>query len=229
VQLRDLVRLPVRRPWVGFVFVLGMLSLWGFAQLVEELVTADSMTRTDAEVATWLHGRAVADGTPLAGGLTELGGPPALILITLTACALLLWRRRRDDAVLVAVAFAGAGILNWALKAVFARPRPSFTDPLVTDGGSSFPSGHAMISIAVYGALTFVLAHRLGARGRLGLLSSFGALTLAIGFTRLYLGAHYLSDVLAGFSAGLAWLALCVLALTFRRVHRAQRLSAATA
>jgi PAP2 superfamily protein len=134
--------------------------------------------------------------------------------VTLAATLSLLLRRRVAHAALMVAALTGGQALNWALKAAFERPRPTFSDPLATATGFSFPSGHAMVSLTVYGALAFVTAASAGSRrAQLLALLSATALVLAIGFSRVYLGVHYATDVLAAYSAGVAWLALCALTL----------------
>ena len=112
------------------------------------------------------------------------------------------------------VAFVGGGALDWSLKTIFRRDRPSFPDPFVHVLGYSFPSGHSMGSLIGYGMLAYMIAHFVRGRG-INLLVAICAavLVLAIGFSRLYLGAHYLSDVLAGFAAGMVWLAANIIAL----------------
>lgn len=204
---------------VGATVVLG-LALWTAAYAPPPTVAV-----ADADVATWLHEHAQPQATAAMRTVSWLGGPLALISVTALAVLLLLLRRRRGDALLVATAFVGAGILNALLKMLFARERPFFADPLVRDGGFSFPSGHAMISIAVYGALAVVLARTFRSdRARVAVWMGAGGLAAAIGFTRLYLGAHYLTDVIVGLSCGAVWLALCALAVGLRR-----RMAAATA
>ena len=99
-------------------------------------------------------------------------------------------------------------------KAVFERDRPDSSEALASAAGFSFPSGHAMSSLAIYGALTIVAARSFDSpRARMLVAVLALALVLAIGFSRVYLGVHYASDVLAGFIAGLAWPALCSLFL----------------
>jgi undecaprenyl-diphosphatase len=103
------------------------------------------------------------------------------------------------------------------MKLGFRRDRPFFPDPLATERTFSFPSGHALVSLAVYGSIALVLARRLSRRhDRIILFAATALLILAIGFSRLYLGVHFLSDVLAGFAAGVAWLALLYVALELR-------------
>ena len=127
--------------------------------------------------------------------------------------------------VLVAVGFLGAQLLTWLLKATFERPRPSFGDPVATAGWFSFPSGHALSSIALYGALAYLLAGAVRSRrARAAGFAGVALLVAAIGFSRLYLGVHYLTDVLAGYSAGLAWLLFATALLRVRvRRTRAER------
>jgi membrane-associated phospholipid phosphatase len=184
-----------------------------FSKLAEEMASGE-LVSIDGIVVSWLHGHATGFATLLMSGVTRLGGTHVLFAVTLLAALALLLRRRVAHAALMGAALAGGEALNWALKAAFERPRPSFSDPLATAAGFSFPSGHAMVSLCVYGALTFVIAARAGSRRAqlLALISAIG-LVLVIGFSRVYLGVHYASDVLAAYSAGLAWLTLCALTL----------------
>jgi membrane-associated phospholipid phosphatase len=184
-----------------------------FSKLAEEMASGE-LVSVDGTVVMWVHNHATDLATLVLSTVTWLGGSQVLLAVTLLAAlALLLWRRVAHAA-LMAAALAGGEALNWALKAAFERPRPSFADPLVTAAGFSFPSGHAMVSLTVYGALAFVIAAGLRSRrGQLLVVSSAIALVLAIGFSRVYLGVHYASDVLAAYSAGLAWLTICALTL----------------
>ena len=149
--------------------------------------------------------------------ITRVGNFTTLLAVTLLAVGILWWRRERTDAVFVAFAFAGAQVLSTGMKLGFQRERPFFPDPLSTESTYSFPSGHSLVSLAVYGSIALVLARRLRTRGeRVLLLCTAGALVAAIGFSRIYLGVHFLTDVLAGFAAGAAWLALLYVVLEAR-------------
>jgi membrane-associated phospholipid phosphatase len=109
------------------------------------------------------------------------------------------------------VAVLGGEALNLSLKDLFARPRPRFVRPLVVETSYSFPSGQAMESLVVYGMLAYFAV--LASRGRgTRALSVGGAavLVVLIGFSRLYLGAHYFSEVAGGFAAGGAWLSAVI-------------------
>jgi membrane-associated phospholipid phosphatase len=177
-------------------------------------VAGGELVSIDRTVAAWLHAHATGFVTALLSTLTALGGTQVLLAVTLAAILSLLLRRRVAHAALMVAALAGGQALNWALKAAFERPRPSFSDPLATATGFSFPSGHATVSLTVYGALAFVTVASVGSRRAqlLALISAIG-LVLAIGSSRVYLGVHYASDVLAAYSVGLAWLTLCALTL----------------
>jgi membrane-associated phospholipid phosphatase len=184
-----------------------------FAELAEEMASGE-LASIDGTVAVWLHTHATGFATVLLSTVTRLGGAQVLLAVTLLAALALLLRRRVAHAALMGAALGGGEALNRALKAAFERPRPSFSHPLATAAGFSFPSGHAMVSLTVYGALAFVTLASVGSRrAQLLTLLSAIALVLAIGFSRIYLGVHYATDVLAAYSAGLAWLTLCALTL----------------
>jgi membrane-associated phospholipid phosphatase len=201
-------------PLLAALLVLSA-SLWAFGAIAEELLEGD--TGYDQRLADWLHGHATETLTDVFQVITWLGNFTTLLAVTLLAAGIL-WRRgERTDAVFVLLALAGAQVLSTGMKLGFQRDRPFFPDPLSTESTYSFPSGHSLVSLAVYGSIALVLAKRLPTRGqRLLLFVGTGVLVLAIGFSRLYLGVHFLSDVLAGYAAGTAWLALLYLALEAR-------------
>jgi membrane-associated phospholipid phosphatase len=204
---------------IGFplLVALGVLaaSLWAFGLLADNAI--EDETGSDQRLADWLHGQATDPLTDLFHAITFLGNFVTLLAVTLVAVAILWRRRERTDALFVALAFVGAQVLSNGMKLGFRRERPFFPDPLATESTFSFPSGHALVSVAVYGALALVLAGHLSSPWHRALLfAGTASLVLAIGFSRLYLGVHFLSDVLAGFAAGVAWLSLLYLALEAR-------------
>lgn len=208
---------------VSTLVVLGV-SLWTLGALAEGLATGDPILETDRRLAAWLHEQGGSWLTALMRAVTALGNVPVLAGVSVASAVLFARRRRAYEAVLVLLAFVGAQILSAGLKVGFERERPFFADPRATETTFSFPSGHALGSLAVYGALAYVGFRELGSRrGRWAALATAAALVAAIGFSRLYLGVHYLSDVLAGFSGGLAWLAACVLALHLHRERESFR------
>lgn len=195
---------------------------WAFGAIAEGV--SEGEPAIDSSVATWLHDHSAPALTTFFKTVTFFGNFVSLLVISAVAVLVLLRRGRRAEATLVVLAFAGAQILTLGLKLGFQRERPFFPDPLAAAPTTySFPSGHACVSAAVYGAIGYILArHLTGARAKLAALFSAAVVILLIGFSRLYLGVHFLTDVVAGFSLGLAWVALCVVALNLRLRLRLQ-------
>ncbi|WDZ95802.1 phosphatase PAP2 family protein [Herbaspirillum sp. WKF16] len=150
--------------------------------------------------------------------ITHMGSALVLAPLEIVFLCWLLGRRRTAIAIFLAAAVGGGAALNSVFKGVFLRSRPELWGTLVSEHSYSFPSGHAMHTMALFVALAF--AFRNEARGRwhfpfgLGLVFVF-----LVGFSRVYLGVHYPSDVLAGWMAAIAWVALCSLLL--REEHQA--------
>lgn len=184
----------------------------------------EAIVRFDGYVSTALHAHLSPTATAGFRLITALGSSTVLVVVAVVAAGYLFHRGRREDAALVALALAGGQVVTWSLKALFQRERPSFEDPVATASWFSFPSGHALTSLAVYGALAFVIVS--GVRSswaRAAVLGGTAALVAAVGSSRVYLGVHYLSDVLAGYCAGLAWLLLsieAVRAVSLRTLRR---------
>ncbi|WP_017716588.1 phosphatase PAP2 family protein [Kamptonema formosum] len=151
--------------------------------------------------------------------VTFLGEPEFLLALCAGSAAVLLRDKRRSEATTLGIAAAGAVGLNYWLKHLFSRDRPALWDRIVDVGFYSFPSGHAMISMVVYGMLGYLLAKRFP-RWRGLIVSSTVVLIAAIGLSRLYLGVHWPTDVIAGYSAGVVWLIACILSLEVWREYR---------
>ncbi|BAY19181.1 phosphoesterase [Anabaenopsis circularis NIES-21] len=142
-------------------------------------------------------------------GITSLGEPPLLLLTCLTWEAMLLSRRRRLQATIFGMAAVGAISLNYLLKELFVRARPALWDYIINVNHYSFPSGHAMVSMVVYGCMGYSLSKEFP-QWRSQIFTLTVILILAIGFSRLYLGVHWPTDVIAGYAVGLVWLTACV-------------------
>lgn len=142
----------------------------------------DRLRRASGEVTFW---RVVSD----------VLDPYVLRAVALVAVVLLWWRARRDDALLVALAMIAAAVVEAVVKAGVGRHRPSFPHPVASASGASFPSGHALTSIVAFGLLVVLVP-----RWAIGVASAVAV--LLVGFSRLALGVHYVSDVLAGWLLG---------------------------
>ncbi|SEQ38468.1 undecaprenyl-diphosphatase [Faunimonas pinastri] len=150
----------------------------------------------------WVH-KALHD-------ITSLGSNAVLALITGLVCLYLLVSGKRAATLLVLVAIAGGALLSAFLKFDIQRPRPDVVPHLVHVNSFSFPSSHAMLSAVTYltlGALVAQMESR--RRVRIFLIAASIGLTLLIGFSRLYLGVHWPTDVLAGWAIGSAWALIC--------------------
>jgi membrane-associated phospholipid phosphatase len=210
--------------------LIGLLtaSIVLFAVLAEGVAAGAPIVELDRAVAVGMHADSTGFPTEVLTTVTQLGGSEVLLVVTTAAVLALSFKGRVEHAVLVSAALAGGQALNWALKAAFERPRPQLSDPLAAAAGFSFPSGHAMVACSVYGALALIFATSVTSRAaRAAVIAAATALGLAIGFSRVYLGVHYVSDVVAGYCAGLAWLTLCALVLLrpTRGYGRAQALT----
>jgi undecaprenyl-diphosphatase len=151
--------------------------------------------------------------------VTALGGQAVLTLLVGSVLGYLVIARRRHAAVFVLVATVGGALISTALKGMYSRPRPDVVPHLAYVTSHSFPSGHAMLSAVVYLTLGALLARLV--EGRWAKLYFVGVailLTLLVGLSRVYLGVHYPTDVVAGWAAGVAWAVLCWLAA--RRLQR---------
>jgi membrane-associated phospholipid phosphatase len=150
-----------------------------------------------------------------------VGGWIGLTAAGVLAGVLLVRERAWVDLAFLVAAFAGSQALANGLKPAFDRPRPDLGSPVPVPGSGAFPSGHAAAATACVGALAVLLAERLGRRSqRVAVWTVAVALGVGIGLSRIALGVHWLSDVLAGWAIGIAWLALCLLARELLRSRR---------
>lgn len=152
-------------------------------------------------------------------GITFLGDPVFLVLTTLALQTGLFYHNRRTQAITLSIAAIGAVSLTCFLKLLFGRARPDLWNWIINVGQHSFPSGHAMVSIVIYGFMGYILAKEFPqCRGRIFALTVI--LIIAIGFSRLYLGVHWPTDVVAGYAIGLVWLIACINRLELREKYR---------
>jgi undecaprenyl-diphosphatase len=142
--------------------------------------------------------------------ITALGGVTVLTIITVLVVGFLIASRKSSTALFVAAAVASGAIVSAVLKGIFVRPRPEIVPHLVQVSSTSFPSGHAMNSAMVYLTLAALLARSQERTSvRLYLLGIAILLTLLVGMTRVFLGVHWPSDVIGGWSIGAIWAVVC--------------------
>ena len=154
--------------------------------------------------------------------LTSLGSPVVLALVTIAAVGYLLLEGNRQTAVFVALAVAGGAVLEILLKLRFARPRPELVSHLVDVNSFSFPSGHATMATITYLTLGVLLAHvQERRRMKLYFLAVAIFVALLVGISRVYLGVHWPTDVLAGWCVGAVWALACWLVATWLQRRQA--------
>jgi undecaprenyl-diphosphatase len=185
---------------LGFLFIASQVAK-GHRLALDNWLLVQMRSQADLQVAVgpqWLT-RAMID-------FTALGGGPVLTLVSLLSAGYLVARRKAALAAFLTSSVAAGGAVNAYLKAVFVRDRPDVVPHLVEVSSASFPSGHAMNSAMVYLTLAALLisAER-SRRVRAFLMAVAVLLTLLVGLSRMYLGVHWPSDVLAGWAVGGAW------------------------
>ena len=205
---------PNRALLEGFLAAAAAVLLFGWlagAVLRGQTINFDNTIR-DA-----VHAWASPRTTTLMRVITELGAPEVLVPLAAVFVWWLAAGRRTRAARAFVLAALGAEALDQVLKLVFQRARPKaffgYAQPL----SYSFPSGHAIVSLCFYGVAAAILTARMSSRaGRIAIWAFAGLLAAAIGFSRVYLGVHYPSDVLAGYAGGVIWVAAVRIGYTLR-------------
>ena len=186
----------------GAAFVGFATPVFGFVEMAER-VRSGAKLPFDQPVMLWLQKQHSPRNTRIVRVVTELGGVTAVPLVALAASAYLVTvRGSRRPAALLTVSLVGSTIINSVLKILYRRDRPTFFKHIVQESSFSFPSGHAMASAAL-GGCACVLAWPTPWRGRV--IAGSMAYVPAVGVTRMYLGVHFPSDILAGWCVSLAW------------------------
>ena len=202
-------KIKVPRTWPAMIpasLGLAAVALLCFSWLTQELLERGT-SRFDSSVRELVHSVASPPVTAVFHFVTNLGDWPVIMFATLALLGFFLYRGDRDHASIVLVTMIGAGILDGTLKLAFHRLRP---DPFF--GGAkpttySFPSGHALISLCFYGLIAGMFSFHVKHRWQRVLAWSIAAVLIAlIGLSRIYLGVHWPSDVLAGYSAAIIWM-----------------------
>ncbi|MGA8260848.1 MAG: phosphatase PAP2 family protein [Arenicellales bacterium] len=189
-------------------------AAWLFFGVLEDVVTGDPLVRVDHGFHQLAQGLRTPWGDRVMVFLTELGDGFVITIVAAAVLAWLLWRRRWRAAGYWAAAVAFGQITATMIKLVVQRPRP-FAELYDGFAAFAFPSGHATMSMVVYGFLAVLLAGTLSWAHRWIAYALATLLIVAVALSRLYLGAHWLSDILGGLSLGLAW--VCLLGIAYYR------------
>jgi len=194
--------------WLAAGLAFSIFVVWAFTELADEVVEGESRA-FDRAVLLWIH-TTFPDWLEGTMHIVTALGDYWVVLPLLAAVIALCYRKGwRLSATLLLVSTAGSVVLTTVLKALFRRARPELFDAGYQASFYSFPSGHATVAVGLYGMLTLVLAYRMRGRARWAVAVSGIIVVLLIGFSRLYLGVHYPTDIVAGYLAALLWL-VCV-------------------
>lgn len=212
---RHIARLDPRA-YLTIHVVIGLsvcvLTCWLFAVLLDSVAEKDVLVHRDLALANWFH----VNGTPLGDRLfviVSLIGSPVAMMILFVAVVAYLWRRDHPTLLTAWVlSYVGGTVLDFAMKEIIRRPRPEFAALFLHGTSWSFPSGHSMGSLIGFSMLayTIIRVRPVTSTAAQVLIWLGAALAIAlVGYSRLYLAVHFLSDVVAGYTLGALWLAVC--------------------
>jgi membrane-associated phospholipid phosphatase len=191
-------------------FVVALLAMLLFGYLADRIHDQEAFA-LDKYANPFLHSISSPLLDAVMNGITSLGSVEIVGAFFILAVVLLIFYGRREEALFLAVAIGGSVALNGTMKVIFQRPRPALPWAHVLPD-YSFPSGHSMNSFVFYVAIALIVWGAYGRRiGGIALAVAL-LIALAVGLSRIYLGYHYVSDVVGGFAAGLAWLVIVVIA-----------------
>ncbi len=188
---------------LGYLFILAIVA-WLCREVWEKEVLS-----LDRSLLLWIHqfANSQLDGVMLF--VTALGDPGIVITVFISTIAWLGMKRRYIDVIRFTIACTGGLLINQVMKLFFAKPRPELWARLISEHSFSFPSGHAVGSMVVYGFIAYILARELPIYQK-SIYVVASILIIAIGFSRLYLGVHYPTDIIAGYGVGILWLITCL-------------------
>jgi undecaprenyl-diphosphatase len=197
--------------------VVAIMALLLFAWMAEEVLEAGTI-RFDNSIRAAVHQRASPALTVFMRGITLLGSMEVLLPLVLIVVTFLLVRGKRYEAIVLSVTMAGGVILNMVLKLSFHRVRPDPFFDLATPASYAFPSGHALLALCFYGVMVRILSDSLKSREYRWMVWVGAVLLIGlIGLSRIYLGVHHASDVLAGYAAAIVWISAVTMIVRQRK------------
>ncbi|HKW09467.1 MAG TPA: bifunctional DedA family/phosphatase PAP2 family protein [Gemmatimonadaceae bacterium] len=210
---------------LGVSFVLLVV----FGAIAQSVLSKTAIVQFDLELAETLHGIATPTGVEISMVISRFGTLTATAILGVGFALWYAWRCGRLAFACWLAALAGSELLAWSLKHAIHRERPIFEVSYATETSFSFPSSHVLGALVGYGMIAyFVMCLTTSRFWRALAVAVGGALVLAVGYSRLYLGLHFFSDVIGGLAAGAVWLTTCITALEVaRRKQEAMPLGAA--
>ena len=215
--------------YLGLHLTIGLFIVlvagWWFGDIAEDMSRNAATRVLDERIASWFHQHATHPLTVLAFLITFFGSVGFIAASSSFTAVVLAWRRLWNALLTLTLAMGGGSLLNILLKHLFYRQRPILENPLTTLASYGFPSGHAMGATIFYGFLALLFAQRIQTWRLRVLVFCLAAMWVAlIGLSRIYLGAHYLTDVLGAIAAGCVWLSISWTGVeTMRRWRKTRR------
>lgn len=189
-------------------------ATWLFGGVAEDVVTGDPLVEADVAISQWFHRHATPALTRWMLIITDAHGLTAITVMGISFALYLWWRRRWYWLIALAIVLPGGVLGNLLLKQIFRRDRPHFDEPLLALMSFSFPSGHVTAATLFYGVLAAYLASGMQRwRDRARVVVGAVLLVTLVAVTRMYLGAHYFSDVVAAAAWSLAWIVMWLFAV----------------
>jgi undecaprenyl-diphosphatase len=213
-QIRFLQARLSPKGYLGLHLTIGLLVIvaagWWFADIAEDMSRNAATHALDDNIKSWFAAHSTPALTTISRVVTFFGSVGFLSSASVVTGVVLAIRRSFYRLLALALAAGGGALLNIALKHLFHRQRPVLENPLVTLSSYGFPSGHTMGATIFYGVLALIVTYWMRSWSRRVLAGWLAASVIAlIGASRIYLGAHYFTDVIGAVAVGLAWLAFC--------------------
>ena len=209
---------------LGLRVLLLIGASWLFGSIAADVSRGDPPSALDASITQWFHVRATPWATRGMLLFTNLHSTAGISMFAVLLALYLLWKKEGHWILTLSVVLPVGMLINVLLKQTFLRDRPSFTDPILTLASYSFPSGHVAGATLFYGVFAAVLCSRLHAwQWRVAIVLTACVMVVLVGITRLYLGVHYFSDVVAAAVWSSAWLALCLTGMAALKLRRRVR------
>lgn len=215
-----------KTPQLVIAFILFWTPVVVFLKIAGEILERQPMG-VDTTLLEWIHSTATPTLDVIFLFITNLGNVEYILPITAFLILYLLYKKQRLNALIVAFGVGGAAAANFILKHLFHRDRPAFWHSLITETGYSFPSGHAMLSSALILCIIVILWNT---KWRIFSIIIGAIIVFLIGYSRLYMGVHYPSDIIAGWSVSAAWVGIVffITNVASRRYHNLQNTHPAT-
>lgn len=218
-----MVKVPLNtKKYLLFSVIILLFSCIIFTNFADELI-GDELFKFDQMVIDSVLLLVSPKLTVIMKFFTFLGSSKVVPIILFFSCVLMVFNKKKWEATFLLFGVAGGVLFNELLKEIFHRQRPTL-HRIIEENGYSFPSGHSMVSFILYGMLCmFIITFLFNRAMKIIIVGITAFIIFMIGLSRVYLGVHYPSDVLAGFAAGSIWLIICLLGLQAVKNYRKKK------